>query len=295
MRGDGFGDDGIDDAEAVEIGGGDTHRFGGIRGFGRVFPEDGRTGFRRCDRVDGVFQHEDTVGHADGECAAGAAFADDHGDDRRFEAGHGEQALGDGGALTAFLGADAGFGAGGVDECDDRDAKFLGVFHEALGFAISLRTSHAEVVSEVFSGVGAFLVTDDNDRAVLETSQSADEGFVITEPAIAVELDEAGHELVDIGEGVGPGGVPGDLDPVPGCERRIRIAFGELDLGIELRFVGFVTTGASHRSVPFWPSKLVWPLAPGESDASLEPLGATMKALGIQVMLSPRSTWPARA
>ncbi len=31
-----------------------------------------------------------------------------------------------------------GFGAGGVDEGDDRDAELLGVLHEALGFAVAL-------------------------------------------------------------------------------------------------------------------------------------------------------------
>ena len=62
--------------------GGDAHGFGGVRGFGGVFPEDGRAGFRGGDRIDRVFQHENPVGHADGERAAGAAFADDHRDDR---------------------------------------------------------------------------------------------------------------------------------------------------------------------------------------------------------------------
>ena len=111
-----FGDDLVDDAEPGQIAGGDAHR---LRRFGRppgILPEDGGAGFGRGHGVDGVLQHQDAVGDADGQRAAGAAFADDDRHRRHPKVGHGQQALGDRRRLTALLRADAGFGAGGVDE-----------------------------------------------------------------------------------------------------------------------------------------------------------------------------------
>ena len=123
-----------------------------------------------------------------------------------FEASHGEEAFGDGRALAALFRTDAGLGAGGVDEGDDRDAEFLGVFHEALGFAVALGTGHTEVAAQVFAGIATFLMADDHHGAAIEPGEAADERFVIPEAAVAMQLDEAGHELVDIGEGVGRAG-----------------------------------------------------------------------------------------
>ena len=73
----------------------------------RVLPEDRRAALGRDHRVDGVLQHEHAVGDADGERAAGAALADDDGDDR-----HGARAISSmlraiASGLAALFGADA--------------------------------------------------------------------------------------------------------------------------------------------------------------------------------------------
>ena len=62
--------------------------------------------------VDGVLEHQDAIGDADGKRAARSALADDDGDRRHAKIRHRQQALGDRRRLTALLRADARFGPG---------------------------------------------------------------------------------------------------------------------------------------------------------------------------------------
>jgi hypothetical protein len=73
----GFWNDFIDDVEVGQILRGHFQCHGGIRHFGRIVPEDGGAAFRRYNRVDAVFQHDDAVGDAKGQGSSAAAFADD--------------------------------------------------------------------------------------------------------------------------------------------------------------------------------------------------------------------------
>ena len=91
-----------------------------------VFPEDRGATLGGDDGVVGVLEDEDAVGDADAEGAAGAAFADDHGDDGTCETHHFAEVDGDGFGDVAFLGPDAGEGAGGVDEGDDGEVELVG-------------------------------------------------------------------------------------------------------------------------------------------------------------------------
>ena len=107
----------------MEICGGELHGLGGFGGVLAMFPKDGGAAFRADHRVIGVFEHEDAVGDADAERAAGAALAEDHGDDGRSQAHHLAKVEGDGLGDIALLGLDPREGAGGVDERDDRQVE----------------------------------------------------------------------------------------------------------------------------------------------------------------------------
>ncbi len=63
-----------------------------------------------------MLQHAHPVADADAERTARTAFADDHADHRRLQPRHLQQVVGDQLRLSAFLGTDAGIGAGGVDQ-----------------------------------------------------------------------------------------------------------------------------------------------------------------------------------
>jgi len=78
----GLGDDVVDDAQLEQIRGGDLQRLGGHRGFAGIAPEDGGTGLRAGHGVDAVLEHQQAVGHADAEGAAGAPLADHGGHNR---------------------------------------------------------------------------------------------------------------------------------------------------------------------------------------------------------------------
>lgn len=221
----GFGDDGVDDAEGFEVFAGEFEAFGELGGGGVVFVEDGGAGFGGDDGVPGEFEHGDFVGYADAECAAGAAFAGDDGDDGCFEAGHFEEVSGDGFGLAAFFGADAGVGAGGVDEGDDGEAELFGEFHAAEGFAVALGVCEAEEALDFFFGVAAFVVADEHDFVAAEAGESAADGVVVAVVAVAVDLAELAADHFDVIFEEGALGVAGDLDGFPGGE--VFVGFAE--------------------------------------------------------------------
>ena len=119
----GLGDDAVDDAEGEQVLGGQAQSLGGLLHLLGVLPEDRGAALGRDHRVDRMLEHGDAVGGGEGDGAAGAALADDDGDERHADL----QALlgraGDRLGLAALLGALAGVGAGGVDEGDDRHAR----------------------------------------------------------------------------------------------------------------------------------------------------------------------------
>ncbi len=59
-------------------------------------------------------------------------------------------------------------------------------------------------------------MADHRDRAAADPAEARDDRAIIAEAAVAVKLDEALDEGLDVVEGVGAVGVPGKLHPVPG-------------------------------------------------------------------------------
>ena len=73
----------------------------------------------------------------------------------------------------------------------------------------------AEVALEVFLGVAAFLVADDDDALAADAGESAGHGRVIADVAVAVELAEIRESEGDVVEHERTFRVAGDLDALP--------------------------------------------------------------------------------
>ena len=75
--------------------------------------------------------------------------------------------------------------------------EFLGHIHQAHRLAVAFRVGHAEIVLQAFLDCAALLMAHDHDRASLEARQSANNGFVIAEDAIASEFLEIVKDVFD--------------------------------------------------------------------------------------------------
>src|SRR5690606_36467062 len=116
---------------------------------------------------------------------------------------------------VALLGIDARVGAGGVDEGQDRHLEALGQLHQTAGLAVAFRARHAEVATHLLAHFGAFLMTDDHHRLTVQTRGTTNDGGVIGEMAITVQLFDFGEQVLDVIEGVGPLRVPGQAGDLP--------------------------------------------------------------------------------
>ncbi len=195
----------VDDALLDKVRGGELERARGVLLVVPVAPQDGRARLGRDDRVPRVLEHQDAVADADAERAARRALADHHDDDRDRQARHHEQVAGDGLGLPALLGLEAGVRAGRVEERDDGPAELGSHFHEAERLAVALRVRHPEAALLALVRVAPLLVAENDDgpvraavAAATEAREAADQRAVVREEAVAVELDEALGERVDV-------------------------------------------------------------------------------------------------
>ncbi len=144
------------------------------------------------------------------------ALADDGGDVGHADAQAGFGRAGDGFGLSALLGADAGIGAGGIDERDDGNFEVIGHVHKPHRLAVALRPRHAEIVPQAAVGVGALLVADDAHALAAEPAEAADDGCVFAELAVAGERHEILDQLGDIIDAMRPLRMPRHLRLLPG-------------------------------------------------------------------------------
>ena len=214
--------------------GGDLQGVGRIGCGGAILPQDGGAAFRADDRVIGVLEDENAVGYADAERSAGAALADDRCDDRHLERHHFAQVDGDGLGDMALLSADAGKGAGRVDDCDDGQLKLAGQLHQAQRLAVALGVGAAEVAHHIFLGVAPFLGAHDHDAFVAQFGESTDHRLVVGVEPVAVQFGEIVKGKPEVVERVGAAGVAGELHPLPRGEIRVNAPAGFLDLGPDL-------------------------------------------------------------
>ena len=141
-----------------------------------------------------MLQHQHAVGGGDRDGAARAALADDDRDIGHAEREAGLGRAGDGLGLAALLGLDAGKGARGVDQRDDRQVEAVGELHQPHRLAVALGPRHAEIVLDAAVGVGALFLADDADRAAAEPAEAADDRLVLAEGAVAGERREIGDQ-----------------------------------------------------------------------------------------------------
>src|SRR5439155_2032137 len=130
--------------------------------------------------------------------AARSAFPDDHRDERNPEPqtaiGRARYRL----RLSAFLRIDAGIGAGGIDEGENRDPEAVGGLHETHRLAVAFRTRHAEIMLEPCLRIMALLLTDDGNGLAAKPAKTADNGIILAELAVACHRRVIGDERTDI-------------------------------------------------------------------------------------------------
>src|SRR6185437_1520951 len=176
--------------------------------------------------------------------AARAALADDGGDQRHLDLETGLDGARDRLGLAARLGVDAGIGARGVDERQNRQTEMIRQLHQAPRLAIALGPRHAEIVPHARIGVGALFMRDHHHRLIAEPAEPADNGAVLGEGAVARERREIGDQPVDDVEPVRPVGMTRDLHLLPRRQPGIDLVQLPVELGLEpLYLVGDVEIG----------------------------------------------------
>jgi hypothetical protein len=140
-----------------------------------------------------------------------------------------------------------GHAPGGVDERDHRDRELLGELHEPQRLAVALGVGHAEVAREVLLGVAAALVADDHHALAVEPREAADDGAVVAEGAVAVQLHPVGEREPQVVEREGAPRVAGHLHALDGREvavdldaqvGELALQRGELGVHVELLRAG---------------------------------------------------------
>ena len=110
--------------------------------------------------------------------------------------------------LAALLGGDAGVGTGvSMNEMIGRpNFAASRIFQKRL--AITLGMGTAEVALLALGQVFSLLVADEHHLLVVEVSQAGDDGLVVAEGAITVQLEELFEDQVDVVASLGPLLVP---------------------------------------------------------------------------------------
>src|SRR6185436_15659669 len=113
---------------------------------------------------------------------------------------------------VALLGADSRISAGGVDEGDDGQAKFICHAHQTKRFAVSLRVSRTKVAPDVFLGVAPFLSANGHDLVVTQPRKPAHHRAILSEKTVTVQLAKIAEGSIQIIHGKRPSRMPGQLD-----------------------------------------------------------------------------------
>ena len=163
--------------------------------------------------------HGHAVAHGQRQGAPASALAQKHAHHRNGKARHGHQIVGDGVALAALLGLGAAEGALGVNQTENRPAELLRLAHEAQRLAVALGLGASEVAGHAVGQVHALLLGNDRHGMPRDPPDAGEDGPVVGEGAVAVQLDEALHDAVEVASGRGTAHVAGDLHGLPGAAR----------------------------------------------------------------------------
>src|SRR5882762_4701759 len=219
-----FGDNLIDDAQFLQVGGRNFQRDSRRFRLGRVAPHNGRAAFRRNHGIETVLENIHAVADGYGQRAARSAFAGHGHNNRHRQAGHLAQVQRDRLRLAALLGVEAGVRALRIDKRKNRPAVFCGQLHYAQGFAIAFRLGLTEIAYQALLGIAPFLVPYNRNRPPVEFSQSRDNRFIVAVAAVAVHLEKIGEQQPDKIQRVRPLRMPRNLRALPGPDVRVKFA-----------------------------------------------------------------------
>ena len=195
-----------------------------------------------------MLQHQHLVGRSDGDRAAGAALADDDGDHWRAQSHHFPQVEGDGFRDIPLFRADPGESPRSVNECDDRQAKFLSHAHETKRLAVTLRMGTAKVTQQILLGVTTFLMADDDDFFSTPCGKTCWHGLVITDVAVTVQFGKVFAAMLHVIQHEGAIGMTRDLHALPGIEIGMDFAQEAFCLFLHVRdLTGQLVTGLSRK------------------------------------------------
>ena len=85
----------------------------------------------------------------------------------------------------------------------------------AQRLAIAFGLGHAQVAENFLLGVAALLLADDHDGALFEPAHAGDDGVVVGEEAVAVDLVEIGEQALDVVERMRALGMARQLHALP--------------------------------------------------------------------------------
>jgi len=135
-----------------------------------------------------MLQHQHPVTDPETEGATRPPFTGHNDDDRYRQGGHLDEVVGNGFRLSPLFSINSRVRPRSIDKGDDRSAELCADLHDPKRFAVTLRTRHAEVPAELLGRVPSFLVTEDDDRLAIETSESGDHGRIVRKRAVAVAM-----------------------------------------------------------------------------------------------------------
>src|SRR5437867_2146608 len=156
------------------------------------------------------------VSNADAQRAAASSLPDDAYDDRHREARHLAQIARDRLCLAPFLGPDARVGSGRIHKGDDGPGELLCQLHDAQRLAISLGLRIAEVPILALFQIPSFLLPDDHHGVTVIRGHSRNDGGIVAEASVAVNLRKVLKHPLDIIQSVWTLLVPGQESPLPG-------------------------------------------------------------------------------
>ena len=230
----------VDEAVGEVVPGRQGQRVGG-RSIGLLvglLPQDGGASFGADHGIPCIFEHSDSIAGPDAQRPARPTLPDDHADDRCMQAAHFAEVGGDRFRLPALLRLDAGIRARRVDQRHHRQTELLRQLHLRQGLAISLRVGAAEVAGDLLLGGLAFLMPDDHHLVWADPAEPGDDGRVVAEAPIAVQLAEVSAHHFEVVGGLRPFGMPGHPHNVPRAQAGVDLlqeAVATRPQGLDLR------------------------------------------------------------
>ena len=226
-------DDLVDDVEAEQIWRGQLEGLGRFCLLARVAPDQCGATLRRNDAVDRELLHQHPVADGDAERAAAATLAAHDDDDRRLEQHHVAQVDGNRLGDAAFLGLDARVGRRRIDEHDDWPAEFLRRLHHAHRLAVALGPGVAEVAEDLLLCVTPLDVADEQHVLSAVLGETGHDGVIVREAAVAVDLDKAREQALDVVLQTRPAGMTRDQHALPRRQVLIELAANRLDPALQ--------------------------------------------------------------